>query len=167
MKRRYAWVASTAVMGLVSAATVFRSGKGESPASRDLIPDAARKEIKSVELEIDRIETDSLSRARSTKLDPFQQIMLLGKIIFYDKQLSVMRNESCSFCHMPATGFSGPVSALNQTTVAYPGSIRTRFSGRKPQSHAYASLWVANSGTCALQDCACRVRLPSRHKALH
>src|ERR1022692_2370216 len=67
------------------------------------------------------------------------QIMLLGKLIFYDRQLSVKRNESCSFCHMPETGFTGPVSALNQTTVAYPGSIRTRFSGRKPQSHSYAS----------------------------
>ena len=39
---------------------------------------------------------------------------------------------------MPETGFSGPVSALNQTTVAYPGSVRTRYSGRKPQSHTYA-----------------------------
>jgi cytochrome c peroxidase len=40
---------------------------------------------------------------------------------------------------MPETGFSGPVSALNQTTVAYPGSIRTRFSGRRPQTHTYAN----------------------------
>ena len=40
---------------------------------------------------------------------------------------------------MPETGFTGPVSALDQTTVSYPGSIRTRFSARKPQSHTYGS----------------------------
>jgi hypothetical protein len=41
---------------------------------------------------------------------------------------------------MPETGFTGPVSELNRTTGAYPGSVRTRFSDRKPQSHAYAPL---------------------------
>jgi cytochrome c peroxidase len=40
---------------------------------------------------------------------------------------------------MPETGFTGPVSALNQTTAASPGSVRSRFSGRNPQSHTYAS----------------------------
>jgi Na+/proline symporter len=65
--------------------------------------------------------------------DEILQIILLGKVIFYDKELSVRRNETCAFCHMPETGFSGPVSALNQTTVAYPGSVRTRFSARRPQ----------------------------------
>ncbi len=139
LKTHYAWLAATAAMVLVAAATILRSAEGGRTLYQDRIPAAARKEIKSVELEIDRIESDSLNRARSAKLDRFQQIMLLGKIIFYDKQLSVMRNESCSFCHMPETGFSGPVSALNQTTVAYPGSLRARFSGRKPQSHTYAS----------------------------
>jgi len=94
----------------------------------DQIPPAARNEIKSVELKIDRIEVESLNRARSATLDRFQQIMLLGKLIFYDKELSVKRNETCGFCHMPETGFTGPVSALNETTVAYPGSVRTRFS---------------------------------------
>src|SRR5260370_10193049 len=39
---------------------------------------------------------------------------------------------------MPDTGFTGPISELNATTVAYPGSVRTRFSQRRPQSHAYA-----------------------------
>src|SRR5258708_796066 len=67
------------------------------------------------------------------------EIPPLGKIIFYDKQLSVNRNEACSFCHMPETGFAGSVSALNQTSASYPGSVRTRFSVRRPQSHTYAS----------------------------
>ena len=136
-KRRYAWTAGTLVIALVAAASVLRSGDG--PVDGDRIPAAAQKEIKAVELEIDRIETETLNKARSTTLDRFQQITLLGKLIFYDRQLSVKRNESCSFCHMPETGFTGPVSTLNQTTAAYPGSVRTRFNGRRPQSHTYAS----------------------------
>ena len=43
-----------------------------------------------------------------------QQIELLGKAMLYDKQLSVNRNEACAFCHMPETGFTGPVSELNR-----------------------------------------------------
>jgi cytochrome c peroxidase len=61
-------------------------------------------------------------------------------LLLYDKQLSVNRNEACAFCHMPEAGFTGPVSELNRTTGSYPGSVRTRFSERKPQSHAYAPL---------------------------
>jgi cytochrome c peroxidase len=140
LKARYAWLAGgTAVIVLVAAALVIRSGKGDRPTDEDRIPAAAREEIKSVVLEIDRIEAEALDRAQSATLDRFQQITLLGKVIFYDQQLSVMRNESCAFCHMPETGFTGPVSALNHTTVSYPGSVRTRFSERKPQSHTYAS----------------------------
>jgi cytochrome c peroxidase len=124
---------------LLVAATALHSGEGDGVTDKDRIPAAASKEIQAVELEIDRIEGETLSKARSTTLDRFQQILLLGKLIFYDQQLSVNRNESCAFCHMPETGFTGPVSALNQTTVAYPGSVRTRFGKRNPQSHTYAS----------------------------
>jgi cytochrome c peroxidase len=123
LKRRYAWLAgSAAVIVLVAAVTALRSGEGDRPTDQDRIPAAAREEIKSVVLEIDRIEAEALDRAQSATLDRFQQITLLGKVIFYDQELSVMRNESCAFCHMPETGFTGPVSALNQTTSAYPRS---------------------------------------------
>jgi cytochrome c peroxidase len=40
---------------------------------------------------------------------------------------------------MPEAGFAGPVSELNRATAAYPGSLRTRFNGRIPQTHGYAS----------------------------
>jgi cytochrome c peroxidase len=136
---RYICLPGTAVILLVAAATSLRSGEGGGQNDQDRIPAAARKEIQSVEQEIDRIEAESLNQTRSAALDRFQEIILLGKVIFYDKELSVRRNETCAFCHMPETGFSGPVSALNQTTVAYPGSIRTRFSARRPQSHTYAN----------------------------
>jgi cytochrome c peroxidase len=138
LRMRNAYISLAAAITLIAAATALRSEDGDGATDRDRIPAAARKEIKAVELEIDRIEAESLHKAQSTTLDRFQQITLLGKLIFYDQQLSVKRNESCSFCHMPETGFSGPVSALNQMTGSYPGSIRTRFSGRRPQSHTYA-----------------------------
>ena len=65
-----------------------------------------------------------------------QQIELLGKLLLYDKELSVNRNQACAFCHMPEAGFTGPISELNRTTGSYPGSVRTRFSNRRPQTHA-------------------------------
>jgi cytochrome c peroxidase len=40
---------------------------------------------------------------------------------------------------MPQTGFQGAIESLNQAEVAQPGSIRTRFSLRKPRSAAYAA----------------------------
>ena len=100
----------------------------------------ALKEIAQVEGEIDRIEAQTVSRLAAPPDNQPQQIELLGKAMLFDKQLSVNRNEACTFCHMPETGFTGPVSELNRTKAAYPGSVRTRFSDRKPQSHAYAPL---------------------------
>ena len=82
----------------------------------------------------------TLERLAAPPDNQVQQIELLGKLMLYDKQLSVNRNEACAFCHMPETGFTGPVSELNRTTGSYPGSVRTRFSNRKPQTHAYAPL---------------------------
>jgi cytochrome c peroxidase len=101
---------------------------------------AALREIAQVEHEIDRIEAQTLDRLAALPDNQVQQIELLGKAMLYDKQLSVNRNEACAFCHMPETGFTGPVSELNRTTGSCPGSVRTRFSERKPQSHSYAPL---------------------------
>jgi cytochrome c peroxidase len=100
----------------------------------------ALKEIAQVGAEIDGIEAQTLDRLAMPPDNQVQQIELLGKSLLYDKNLSVNRNEACTFCHMPETGFSGPISELNRTTGSYPGSVRTRFSERRPQSHTYAPL---------------------------
>jgi cytochrome c peroxidase len=139
LKKQKTWLAGAAAITIVMAASGLRSGNGDKQADRQSISPLAGEEIKSVELEIHRMENESLNRAQSTTLDSFQQVTLLGKLVFYDQELSVRRNESCAFCHMPETGFTGPVSVLNQTTVAYPGSVRTRFGKRNPQTHTYAS----------------------------
>jgi cytochrome c peroxidase len=112
---------------------------GEDASDTVLSPQALQ-EIALVEAEVDRIEAQTLTRLTAPPDNQVQQIELLGKLMLYDKQLSVNHNEACAFCHTPETGFTGPVSELNRTTGAYPGSVRTRFSNRKPQSHAYAPL---------------------------
>ena len=93
-----------------------------------------------VEAEIDKVETESLRRLGVPPDNQVQQIELLGKLMLFDKELSVNRNEACAFCQMPETGFTGPISEFNRTTGSYPGSVRTRFSERKPQTHTYAPL---------------------------
>ena len=112
--------------------------RGEESAA--LLSAAALRGIAEVESEIDRVEAATLERVKAPPDNQVQQIELLGKAMLYDKQLSVYRNEACAFCHMPEAGFTGPVSELNRTTGSYPGSVRTRFSERKPQTHSYAPL---------------------------
>jgi cytochrome c peroxidase len=116
---------------------VHTRSAGERDAT--LSPKALR-EIARVEEEIDRMEAATLARLATVPDNQPRQIELIGKAILYDKQLSVLRNEACAFCHTPETGFTGPVSELNATTGAYPGSVRIRFSNRKPQTHSYAAL---------------------------
>jgi len=99
----------------------------------DFDPEVAR-----VVAELDRIEDDTLRDLNRTTLDRQGQVRTLGKLLLFDKRLSVYQNEACSFCHTPETGFTGPIESLNATTVSYPGSVRSRFSNRKPQSYMYA-----------------------------
>src|ERR1700750_173435 len=83
-------------------------------------------EVVRVVAEHDRIEADTLSRLDHTTLDRQGQVRTLGKLLLFDKHLSVHQNEACSFCHTPETGFTGPISSLNLSTASDPGSVRTR-----------------------------------------
>jgi cytochrome c peroxidase len=131
-----AWIAAAAIPMLIA----LGGPALWAQQSRLALSAAALQEIADVEAEIDRIEAQLLEQLAAPPNNQVQQIELLGKLMLYDKQLSVNRNQACAFCHMPETGFTGPVSELNRTTGSYPGSVRTRFSNRKPQSHAYAPL---------------------------
>src|SRR3984957_15957723 len=115
------------------------SSQAKSPSNLGgRMPATFEQDVARVVAEIDRIETDTQSQMEHTKLDRQGQVRTLGKLLLFDKHLSVNQNEACSFCHTPETGFTGPIQSLNQTTVAYPGSVRTRFNNRKPQSYMYA-----------------------------
>ncbi|MCB1860037.1 MAG: cytochrome C [Gammaproteobacteria bacterium] len=70
-------------------------------------------------------------------LTPMEQ---LGKSIFFDDRLSINSNQSCSSCHGPEAGWTGPDSNVNAGGAVYEGSITGRFGDRKPPSAAYATL---------------------------
>ena len=129
---------------LISAASKPQAGasiSGEAKSPSDLggqMPPSFDQDVARVVADIDRIEADTLSQMEHTALDRQGQVRTLGKLLLFDKHLSVNQNEACSFCHTPETGFTGPIQSLNLTTVSYPGSVRTRFSNRKPQSYMYA-----------------------------
>ena len=120
-------------------AGVAISSKATSPSNLGgQMPPSFGRDVGRVVAEVNRIEADTLSQMEHTTLDRQGQVRTLGKLLLFDKHLSVNQNEACSFCHTPETGFTGPIQSLNETTVSYPGSVRTRFSNRKPQSYMYA-----------------------------
>jgi cytochrome c peroxidase len=63
----------------------------------------------------------------------------LGKLIFFDQNLSVNGNQACAACHGPEAGWTGTESVVNAGTVVYEGSIPGAFGNRKPPSSAYAT----------------------------
>jgi cytochrome c peroxidase len=67
------------------------------------------QEIAQVEQQVDSIEADALAAIPSLLPGSPERVPGLGKILFYDKALSVNRNDACAFCHMPQTGFQGAI----------------------------------------------------------
>jgi cytochrome c peroxidase len=64
----------------------------------------------------------------------------LGEKLFFDKNLSRPRGQSCATCHAPEAGWSGPDEKFNRTSGVYPGAVHSRFGNRKPTTAAYATL---------------------------
>lgn len=62
----------------------------------------------------------------------------LGKLLFFDKNLSANANQSCAACHTPEAGFTGPDSTVNAHGGVYEGSFSGAFGNRKPPIAAYA-----------------------------
>ena len=146
MTRITSLVICALMLGLFVISHSFSSPNGspQNPA-----PAGLEDEIKRVEAEIDRIFAETLAQLPSIPSDAgsrMKRVQTLGKLMLFDKQLSVNRNQACTFCHMPDVDFTGPISILNMTTVAYPGSVRnasadptqSRYGHRKPQSYTYA-----------------------------
>jgi cytochrome c peroxidase len=68
-------------------------------------------------------------------LAPVEQ---LGKSLFFDK-ISHPDSMSCSGCHSPDVGWTGPIPGINLSGAVYRGAVPTRFGNRKPPSAAYAT----------------------------
>lgn len=129
-----AWPLSAAAAASIAAA-VFGVAAGGAQDN----PTTLEEEIVEIEAQIDAIEEAAIAGILSLLPGSPQRIAALGKLMFFDKELSVNRNEACAFCHMPQTGYQGAIESLNRSEVAMPGSVRTRFSFRKPPSAAYAA----------------------------
>jgi len=76
------------------------------------------------------VEHDSYANATSADL---------GRLVFFDKRMSLHGNQACAACHAPEFGFTGPVPGVNLRDGVYPGSVRSRFGNRRPPSAAYAA----------------------------
>jgi len=72
---------------------------------------------------------------RSSRLTPIEE---LGKMLFFDMELSSPSGQACASCHTPETGFSGPDSKLNAEGSVYEGAVKGRFGNRRPPTAAYA-----------------------------
>jgi cytochrome c peroxidase len=73
----------------------------------------------------------------------YRAVRTLGKLMNYDLNMSPFRNVSCSSCHMPYAGFSGPIPSVNLTIVAYPGTMRFRAAKRTAQRYTYSPRFPA------------------------
>ena len=63
-----------------------------------------KQEIERVQAEIDKIFAETLAELPAIPSDAahrMKRVQTLGKLLLFDKQLSVNRNEACTFCHMP------------------------------------------------------------------
>jgi cytochrome c peroxidase len=68
----------------------------------------------------------------------YEAVRILGGLLNYDENMSPFRNTACAFCHLPYTGFSGPIPSVNLTMIAYPGTERFRAGKRTAQRYTYS-----------------------------
>jgi cytochrome c peroxidase len=77
--------------------------------------------------------------------DPGERLIAqVGQAVFFDTNISNPVGMSCSSCHAPETGFSYPVSLVNQLSGTVPGVIHNRFGNRKPMTISYS--WFVPDG---------------------
>jgi cytochrome c peroxidase len=121
-------------------------------------------EIAQVETRVDRYESAALAQAAKTVPGSPQRIVVLGKVLYYDKNLSVNRNTACAFCHMPETGFQGAIETINKSTspvrFAPASALASRRLRRMPHSRRRSTIarapvisWAEISGICARPAC--------------
>ena len=126
------------------------AGSTYNPYPPGILPSDIVAEIARVRCEVAFIENIALGEAQALGPLTFQgnppilqgngkkAVQLLGKIMNYDENISVFKDTACAFCHMPYTGFSGPIPSVNATMVAYPGSMKFRAGKRVAQRYTYA-----------------------------
>jgi cytochrome c peroxidase len=121
-----------------------------NPYPPGILPPDLESELARVLREVDVIEGRALQRWHAlipptlTGQPPTLQgtgtaaVELLGELMNYDKTISPNENQACASCHMPYSGFSGPIPSVNLTMVAYPGTAHFRAGKRTAQRYPYA-----------------------------
>ena len=62
----------------------------------------------------------------------------LGKLLFFDQNLSAPKGQSCATCHAQEAGFTGIDPKINEGGSVYEGAAKGRFGNRKPPASSYA-----------------------------
>src|SRR5438128_1578952 len=113
-----------------------------NPYPRGVLPPDLSSEINRVRREVRVIFTQALAEWRAlpppnlTGQPPtlqgsgYDMVQTLGKLMNFDENISVFKNQACASCHMPYAGFSGPIPSVNLTMIAYPGSFHFRHGKR-------------------------------------
>jgi cytochrome c peroxidase len=121
-----------------------------NPYPPGILPADLASEIQRVMREEDFIEQEAINQWLAltppivTGNPPIQQntgtaaIETLGKLMNFDRHISVKQDIACSFCHMPYVGYGPPIPSVNLTMIAYPGSVHFRAGKRNPQRYTYA-----------------------------
>jgi cytochrome c peroxidase len=121
-----------------------------NPYPRGILPADLESELDRVRREITGIFLQALAQWRAlpppnlTGQPPtlqgsgYDMVQTLGKLMNYDVNMSVFKNQACASCHMPYAGFSGPIPSVNLTMIAYPGSFRFRAGKRTAQRYTYS-----------------------------
>jgi cytochrome c peroxidase len=76
-----------------------------------LIPTDLSQEIQSVRGEVDQFFQRALAQWQALPINSstcMPQVQFLGKLLLFDKNLSVNLNQACSFCHMD--GYAPPAA---------------------------------------------------------
>lgn len=78
------------------------------------------------------IATAGISLAKSNQPSSEQH---LGRLLYFDKNLSNPLGQACASCHLPMTGYADP----DQELPVSEGAVTGRFGGRNSPSAAYAA----------------------------
>jgi cytochrome c peroxidase len=78
--------------------------------------------------------SDKSASAQAAELTPMEQ---LGKLLFFDENLSEPAGQSCASCHDPSSGFADP----DQSLPVSEGVIAGRFGNRNSPAAAYAAFF--------------------------
>jgi cytochrome c peroxidase len=126
------------------------SAPAYNPYPPGILPSDLSSEIARVQREADVIEGRALARWHGLEHQVLkgqppvlqntgtEAIETLGELMLFDSNISPNKNQSCASCHMPYTGFSGPIPSVNLTMIAFPGTVHFRAGKRTAQRHTYA-----------------------------